>query len=107
MSLIRNAERPIGVCNVVVSWLRRLQCAVSQVCDAKKLTPVCNFAHIAEKPMSRMYYRQYSRQLKKKINMKAEISESFKHKLDLNAGSKSGSFLTVNTTRLNYNNHPR
>jgi hypothetical protein len=38
--------------------------------------------------------------------MKAEISESFKHKLDLNAGSKSGSFLTVNTTRLNYNNHP-
>ena len=37
--------------------------------------------------------------------MKAEISESFKHKLDLNAGSEYGSFLTVNTTRLNYNNH--
>jgi hypothetical protein len=34
--------------------------------------------------------------------MNAEISESFKHKLDLNAGSKSGSFLTVNTPHLKY-----
>jgi hypothetical protein len=38
--------------------------------------------------------------------MKAEISDSFKHKLDLNGGSKSGSFLTVNTPRLDYDNHP-
>jgi len=77
---------------------------VSQICDEKKLTPVCNFAHIAEKPVSRKYYRLLA--TKKKINMKTEISESFKHKLDLHAGLKSGSFLTVKTPRLNYDNHP-
>jgi len=38
--------------------------------------------------------------------MKAEISLSFKHKLNLNAGSKSGSLLPVNTPHLNYDNHP-
>jgi hypothetical protein len=38
--------------------------------------------------------------------MKADISESFKHKLDLHVGLKSGSFLTVKTPRLNYGNHP-
>lgn len=38
--------------------------------------------------------------------MKAEMSESFKHKLDLNAGLKIGSFLTVKTPLLNYDNHP-
>jgi len=38
--------------------------------------------------------------------MKAEISESFKHKTDLHTRLKSGSFLTLKTPHLNYDNHP-
>jgi hypothetical protein len=43
---------------------------------------------------------------KNKINMSAETSEYFKHKLHINAGSKFGTFLTLNTLRLNYDNQP-